>query len=163
MSTRLARLLVAALLSIALALLAACGSAADEIPGTVSAPPPSSSTAATPEPAALPPDLSAAADAARRSVVRVQVRGCARGQMAEASGMVIGRRLVVTAAHVLKEGASVIVVQGGSGSEALPVSIDEANGLALVRTQANLLGQIMKFSTDPPPAAGAVRAALPAR
>ena len=82
-------------------------------------------------------------------VVRVETTACVLG--GQGSGFLVGRDLVLTAAHVV-DGAHAVVLRrdDGTGVEARVVGIDTLHDVALLRAARALDGYVFGFAADVP-------------
>lgn len=83
-------------------------------------------------------------------VMRVETTACDSG--GHGSGFLIAPNLVLTVAHVVSGGVSIVVSGAKDVAAGEVIGIDEENDLALVQTGTAFAGHVFDFADDIPPA-----------
>ncbi|GAA2022016.1 serine protease [Pseudokineococcus marinus] len=144
----------------AIAAAAAAASAAVPAPAAAPAAVPASARVAeeraaapAPAPASSPaaPDWAALYRAVEGSVVQVSREGCTPGDASTGTAFFVGPDLLVTAAHVVEDAASLGVVVGGRDETAEVVGLDVAQDVALLRVPTQHPGLALPLAAELPP------------
>ena len=117
----------------------ATSSSASSSPTTTSPPP-------TPSPSTL--TFPALYKQSSDGVVRVETTACDGGSVG--TGFLIAPNLVATVAHVVADGASVVIRQGSTITTGTVIGMDPKNDLALVRAHTSLTGHVFALDHDEP-------------
>lgn len=110
-----------------------------------------SASAAQPSvpPTAPPAEWADVVEKVRESTVRLEVSTC-DNRRGMGSGFIVGRNLIMTAAHVVDEAGSVSLQADGLVSTARVIHFDYAADVALLRSEKSLADRALTLASDKP-------------